>query len=139
MVTHESEQSVFNMAFAYLSRIDRLLYFCQEAATKQNVDAWLTYLRAVNRELSVKLEDKEEEEIFGKLEDNKIDINNLKKEDATFMKINCLMNDARTRIQNKARILFLLDLLDIKIRQKLQKKGMLLPSKSDPRFAVTKR
>jgi len=35
--------------------------------------------------------------------------------------------------------LFLLDKLEIKIRRKLQERGMLLPSKADPRFAILER
>jgi len=139
MVVKESEESVFNMAFAYLKRIDRLLYFCQEAAAKQDVDAWLNYLRCVYRELSVKLKKGEEDEILGTNEDKKIDMENLSYKDATFLNLNRLINDLLSRVQNKPMILFLLDQLDVKIRQKLQKKGMLLPSKDDPRFAVLKR
>lgn len=135
----ESEESVFNMAFAYLKRIDRLLYFCQESGSKQDIDAWLNYLRAVYRELSVKLKDEEEDEILGKKEDGVINLNNLTKKDATFLKINCLFMDPSVKINNKSKILFLLDQLDVRMRKKLQQKGMLLPSKSDPKFAVLKR
>lgn len=135
----EGEESIFNMAFAYLQRIDRLLYFCQEAATKQDVDAWLNYLRAVFRELSVKLKPEEKEEILGIKRTEKINFNNLKEEDATFSNLNRLINDTQSRVNNKRIILFLLDELDMKVRAKLQKKGMLLPSKDDPRYAVTKR
>jgi len=137
---HKSEESVFNMAFAYLKRIDRLLYFSQEAATKQDVNAWLNYLRAIYREVSVKLKtDEEEDKILGKKEDKKADLNNLTKEDATFLNINRLFNDLPTKAINKPKILFLLDQLDVKLRKILQKKGMLLPSKDDPLWAVTKR
>jgi len=135
----EGEESIFNMAFAYLQRIDRLLYFCQEAATKQDVDAWLNYLRAVFRELSVKLKPEEKEEILGTKRTEQINLDNIKEEDATFRNLNKLVNNTLTRTNNKSKILFLLDELDMKVSAKLQKKGILLPSKDDPRYAVTKR
>lgn len=135
----ESEESVFNMAFAYLKRIDKLLYFCQESGTKQDIDAWLNYLRAVYRELAVKLTTDEEQEILGKREDGKADLSNPSADDATFLKINPLIMNPEIKVQNKGQILFLLDQLDVRIRRKLQQKGMLLPSKGDPRFAVLKR
>jgi len=143
MVEHKSEESVFNMAFAYLKRIDRLLYFCQEAGTKQDIDAWLNYLRAVYREVSVKLvineKVNEENDILGTKQDLEMDLNNLTSKEANFRNINILINNLQTKNINKSRILFLLEQLDIKLRRQLQKKGMLLPSKDDPMWAVLKR
>ena len=110
-----------------------------ECATTQDVDSWLNYLRAVYRELAVKLTEDEEDEILGKSNGSKIDLNKLERKDATFLQINILVGNLSTKYQNKSKILFLLDQLDVKIRKKLQSKGMLLPSKSDPRFAVLKR
>jgi hypothetical protein len=138
---YKSEESVFNMALAYLKRIDKLLYMCQQASMEQNIPMWISSLRGVYRELSVKLSQDEENEIFG--EGGKL-INVLDKnidysEYANFRNINYLYNNPMTLRQNKSIILYLLDKLEIKIRRKLQQKGMLLPSKDDPRFAVLKR
>ena len=140
---HQSEESVFNMALAYLQRIDKLLYKCQESALGHNIDSWRDNLMAVYRELSVKLKANEKEEIFGKLSDN-IDIRkvcdlNIESSEVNFITINKLANNPTLKIKHKSIIFYLLNELDIKIRGKLQERGMLLPSKEDARFAVLKR
>ena len=137
---HHSEESVFNMALAYLQRIDKLLYMCQEGAITQSIPMWLNSLRAVFRELSVKLNDNEKKELMGN-ESKLISLNTKCNYDdfANFKNINYLFNNPQTNRTHRHIILYLLDQLDIKIRTKLQQKGMLLPSKDDPRFAVLRR
>lgn len=140
MVHFQSEESIFNIAVAYLKRIDTLLYMCQQAAISENIEAWYKYLRAVFREASVKIKDKEEEEIVGTTKD-KINLDtlldkNVEEKEATFMNLNILMNNIQVKQKHKRTILFLLDALEIKIRRKLQEKGMLLPSKADVRSAI---
>lgn len=137
------EQSTFNMALAYLERINKLLYLCQKAAMEQNVDNWAAHLRGVYREASVRLTDEEEKEIIGD-PDHKIDVEALtdkyiKPEECNFKNIYFLMNDVVHKRKHKKIIMFLLDGLEVKIRKLLQKKGMLLPSKDDPRRAITQR
>ena len=122
MGQYNSEESFFNMAVAYLERIDKLLYKCQESAIGQNIDEWRNYLRALYREASVKLNDVERKEIEDK-----------------FKLVNNLANNPMSRSVRKQEILYALDLLDIHLRTKLQQKAMLLPSKSDPRYAVLNR
>lgn len=140
MGEHHSEESVFNMALAYLQRIDRLLYMCQEGAMTQNIPMWINALRAVYRELSVKLNDEEKEEILGnKSKLIELNVKTDYVEFSNFRNINYLFNNPKTNRTCRHIILYLLDQLDIKIRNKLQTKGMLLPSKDDPRFAVLKR
>lgn len=140
---YKSEESFFNMAIAYLMRIDKLLYKCQESAIQQDINGWRQHLRGVYRELSVKLNPDEEEYIEGKIED----VVNLKTlldkeityKEATFSNINYLANNPEIYAKYKGIILLLLDKLEIKLRKLLQKKGMLLPSKSDPKYAVLNR
>jgi len=138
-----SEESVFNMALAYLKRIDRILYFCQEAASRQDMDRWLTYLRGVYREVSVKLDDNEKKSVLGdplkKINLKTLTDDFIEEKEANFKNIYFLINNRKLRISHKQIILFLIDALDVKIRGLLQKKGMLLPSKDDPNFAVLKR
>jgi len=118
----KSDESEFNMAFAYLKRIDSLLYSCQESAIKHDIDNWILFLRAVYRELSVKLKDNE-----------MIELENF------FKEVYSLSNNRATRYDNKSLILYKLDSLEIKLRKYLQLRGMLLPSKDDPKYAVLKR
>lgn len=143
MSQFKSEESVFNMAIAYLTRIDKLLYRCQEAAINQDVNSWRQNLAGVFRELSVKLNEVEEAEITGSI-DNVVNIkelldNNITYAEATFANINYLANNPNIKYRYKTLILSLLDKLEIKLRRQLQKKGMLLPSRNDPRYAVLNR
>lgn len=133
------DQSVFNMALAYLKRIDKLLYLCQGSAIRGDADSWLNHLRGVYREVSVKLSDDEKKEITGM--GDKIDLKtlldaNITEKESTFKSIYFLINNPAYKVTHKNIILFLLDSLEIKLRFKLQKKGMLLPSKDNPNTAV---
>lgn len=120
MPQYESEESAFNFAVDYLHSISNCLKMCIEMSANYNVDGWYRWLRSAFRCLACKTTYAEDEE-FNK----------------EFIKINELMND--NSLRNKNQILSKLDILEIKIRKKLQEKGMLLPSKSDPRFAVLER
>lgn len=131
------------MAMAYLKRIDLILYKCQDAARSQNIDMWRSELRALWRELSVKIKPEEEVLILGdskKIIDYEILLQNFSKpEEATFRNIDALANRGEFKYKYKQIILYLLDALEVKMRRKLQEKNMLLPSRADPRFAVLER
>ena len=146
------EESVFNMALAYLKRIDKLFYICAMTSMKGDIIQWNNILRAIYRELSIKINDKERLEIEGdksniidlnrndRLDSSEVyNLNNLDKRHATFQNLNLLINNPSYCVRYKKQILFLLDQIEIKIRIKMQEKGMLLPSKDDPRRAITRR
>lgn len=118
----ETEESAFNFAVEYLKDISNSLKMCKHYATLGNADGWVGWLRVLYRELSCKTNDKEDEDF-----------------NLTFQIINKIMNNPSEKIKQRTKILYLLDQLEIKIRKKLQAKGMLLPSKEDPRFAVLQR
>ncbi len=137
----QHDESVFNMALAYLKRIDKILYFCQQSAMSGNVDNWTNNLRGVYREVAVKLNKDERLEITGAnkvIDREKLLDTNIEEEEANFKSIYYLLNDKTLKIQHKRTIMFLLDALEIKLRSKLQEKGMLLPSKQDPTKAILK-
>lgn len=139
MIQDLNQESVFNMALAYLKRIDKLLYLCQQSAMSSNIENWTNNLRGVYREVSVKLNTEEKDDILGN--NHKINVATLtdsviKEEEANFKCIYFMMNDPRLKIKYKMTIMFLLDALEVKLRGKLQEKGMLLPSKQDPTKAV---
>lgn len=143
MAYQYNEESVFNMAIAYLKRIDRLLYMCQKSAIEQNIENWTAHLRGVYREASIRMKETEELDILG---DYNIKINEstlldkfIKPEEANFKNIYYLLNNYKLKIKHKNTIMFLLDCLEVKIRRFLQKQNMLLPSKDDPRKAITQR
>ena len=64
-MAYDNQESVFNMALAYLKRIDRLLYMCSMASMSGDIERWNTTLRAVYRELAIKLSSKEMEGLEG--------------------------------------------------------------------------
>lgn len=146
------EESIFNMALAYLKRIDKLLYFCNLSSLNGDISKWNKFLRAYYRELSIKFNEDEKEEVEGKKEflidinsDDKLNnreeakLNNLTKDFANFSNISLLINNPKYYNKYRKHILFLLDALEIKLRGKMQEKGMGLPSKEDPRRAITRR
>lgn len=122
MANFRTEESAFNFAVEYLKNISKSLDMCKQFASLGNMDGWVAWLRISYRELSCKTNEKEDESF-----------------DDDFREVNKLMNNPSTKIKNRVQILYLLDKLEIKIRKTLQIKGMLLPSKEDPRFAVLQR
>lgn len=148
-MVNPNDESVFNMALAYLKRIDKILYFCNMSSLTGDISKWNNFLRAYYRELSIKFTEEEKEEIEGKEpfiidlnKDNNIDgkeinlLRGLNKDYANFNNINLLINNPKYLNQYRKQILFLLDALEIKLRCKMQEKGMGLPSKDDPRKAI---
>lgn len=137
------EESVFNMALAYLKRIDKLLYLCQRFAMTGDICSWTNNLRGVYREVSIRLTETEKEEIEGdnkkEIDIVKLTVNVIEKKEANFRNIYFLINDNKLKSKHRRTIMFLLDALEIKLRGMLQKKNMLLPSKDDPRMAITQR
>lgn len=141
MPPQQHEESVFNMALAYLKRIDKILYFCQQSAMSGNIDNWTNNLRGVYRELAVKLNDEEKKDITGTdktVNPQTLTDDVIEESEANFKNIYFLVNNPALKNEHKRTIMFLLDALEIKIRTKLQDKGMLLPSKQDPTRAILK-
>lgn len=118
----ESEESAFNFAVEYLRGISNSLKMCEQSAAIGNMDGWIHWLRISFRQLSAKTNPKEDKEF-----------------DDAFKEINILINDPIKRKKQRTLIFYKLDKLESKIRKRLQTKGMLLPSKADPRFAVLQR
>jgi len=122
MPKFESDQSVFNFAIEYLKDISNSLKMCKIFAIQHNAHGWTNQLRVVYRELSVKTNPNEDEEF-----------------EKDFLKVYMLLNDRENEKDNHNKLMFHLDQLEIKLRKKLQLKGMLLPGKADPRFAILER
>lgn len=120
--TQQTDPSAFNFAAEYLKHISRTLYLCQLAAIRMDMQLWVSSLRTIYRQLSCKTSKTEDEEF-----------------NAEFKKIYTMINNPRDRRQKRGQIFSDLDTLEITIRKKLQEKGMLLPSKNDPGFAVGRR
>ena len=115
---------------------------CSYYAVNEDIDNWCKWLRNAYRQLSIKLKEKEDVDFLGdykeRIDFKKLTDNIIEDKEANFKNIYFLMKPEYKRNHKKV-ILFLLDKLDIKIRRKLQERGMLLPSKADPRFAILER
>lgn len=122
MVQFTSDESVFNFAVEYLKGISNSLKMCEQMAAASMPEGWIHWLRITFRQLSAKTKETEDDDF-----------------DKEFREINKLINNPVTLKTNRALIFYKLDKLETKIRKMLQKKGMLLPSKEDPRYAVLQR
>ena len=118
----DSDKSAFNFAVEYLKSIKVSLDVCKVMAYTENIDGWLKSLRTVYRELS----------LMTNIEEDKL----IEKD---FTEIYKLVNDFENSYINKNLILSKLDKLEIKLRKELQRKGMVLPKSSDPKFAILER
>lgn len=118
----KSEESAFNFAVEYLKSIKNSLDLCKNMSFRQDIDGWLKAIRMVYREVSLLTNEAEDKEI-----------------EKEFIEIYKLINDEESRFSKKSSILFKLDKLEIKLRKKIQQKGMALPNKADPRFAILER
>jgi len=121
MAKFETDESAFNFAVEYLKQISESLKMCKYSAQAKDVDYWYDALRTVYRELSVKTNDEEDKEF-----------------EEAFKEITKMLN-SDDRYEKHPEIMYYLDRLEIKCRKTLQQKGMLLPGKSDPKFAVLER
>jgi hypothetical protein len=127
MANFNSDESAFNFAIAYLEEISQSLKMCKYASAQGNAKEWYKWLRIAFRESSVKFHDGNKNGKKNEIEDF----------DDKFKEINNLIvEEDRTKLNS---ILTKLDNLEIKLRRKIQERGMLLPSKSDPKFAVLER
>lgn len=122
MSKFESSESAFNFAVEYLKSLKQSLDAAKFCAVRQDIDGWYNWILAANRELSLMTSTTEDEEFTKDVSE-----------------INKMMNNPHERVIKKREILNKLHLLEVKIRKKMQQKGMVLPKKSDPRFAVLER
>lgn len=122
MAKFESEESAFNFAVEYLKQIAETLKVCNYMSLRQDLVGWSNTLSNLHIQLSAKTKEEEDKEFF-----------------KDFGEINTMINNPSDRIEKKGEIIFKLRSLEIKLRKRLQQKGMLLPSKEDPRFAVLQR
>lgn len=122
MVVFQSEESVFNFAVEYLKGISESLKMCEQMSAFGKPEGWINWLRIAFRQLSAKTTPIEDEE-FNK----------------EFREINVLINNPLTLKTQRTIIFYKLDMLETKLRKKLQAKGMLLPNKENSMFAVLKR
>ena len=121
-IERDDSQSAFNFAVAYLEQIKETLALCNMAQIQHNPVLWINYLSVLHTQLSPKTNPTEDEDIF-----------------KDFNEIATMLNDPNDRVDKNGEILTKLRLLDMKLRKMLQRKGMLLPGKDDPKYAVLKR
>jgi len=141
MSNFQSEESAFNFALEYLKQISESLRMCSIYSVNEDISNWAKWLRNTYRQLSVKLKPEMDKDFLGDdtlIESERILKGEVTEKDATFKTIYFLMKPEYNKSHSKL-ILYLLDRLEVKIRRELQNKGMLLPNKSDPRYAILER
>ena len=115
---NHSEQSAFNFGVSYLMQIDHSFKMATQASADKDLEGWCSWSRAVFRYLSAKLSTEEDQEFITLF-------------NAVYEQIN------RNGLKRKRmQIGLLLDEIDRQLKKKLQSKGMLLPSKNDPKYAI---
>lgn len=124
--------SKFNAGIAYLMRIDKILSCCWQSSFLGDYLSWYKHLTAFYRELIVKLDEKEEESIWGKI-DSKFDIDKdiINKDNSTFVNLHRIINNPIYSKTKTKEIMMMLNLIEVKMRLLAQKKQMLLPNKMD--------
>ena len=129
--------SVFNMAIAYLTRIDKLLTQCSYYSSQLDMFSWQRSLRCLYREVIIKLHENDIKDIDG--DDTKLlnpEKDKIVYSNSNFKNLNVLMNNKKYLLTKRREIFYILDSLEQKLRIKMQQKDMLLPGKDDPRYAV---
>tara|TARA_R100001132_G_scaffold12993_1_gene11958 strand:+ start:115 stop:492 length:378 start_codon:yes stop_codon:yes gene_type:complete len=117
----EQDKSAYNMAIAYLQRIDELLKLCNESSINNRVDVWFHAVKALYRELCPFMNYKKKEEIEKLLD-------------------RCYKSqtDLRTKQPIKSFDSNLLGKAEILLRELMSRKGLLVPKADDPSQAVLK-
>ena len=141
-VTFQSDQSVFNMAQAYLMRIDRLLYITAECQSKRELRKWFNVFRSVYALVKIKFKPEEIEKLNTK--DKEID---------EFFKTHPFIDLGEQRTFNfngniiskpnqpaeREELYLMIERWQEQILRLADKYGLLLPNRADPRFAVPER
>ncbi len=109
----------WNMALAYMKRIDELLTVCSRAQIENNGLLWSRTLQALHKEVYPKLKPKE-----------RVEADKFK----TAMLVEVQVSRKTKFIHTK----FLLD-YELYLRDKLEERSMLTPKPSDPRWAAANR
>lgn len=142
MAKFESQESVFNFAVAYLKKVNELLYIAAEAQGQRDLRRWFDVLRVIGENVYMKFKESEIEEL--QLMDDKIEKVFRENQEINFgdYKFVIVMGKAR-KVPNypleREQLYDMIKLYQRRILKLADKYGLLLPGKSDPRFAVLER
>jgi len=115
----QEDKAAFNMALAYLQRLDIILKTCNEAAIKEDFKHWHNSVLALYRELSPQLNVELEEQFLSLMKSaHKVDVS--------------LKNKERVHQYNP----IVLTRAETFLRRAMHSKGLLMPSADDPGMAV---
>lgn len=129
----EEENSKFNIAVAYLMRLNKMLGLCSAYSMQGDLHNWFNTIRAVYREASIYIDEKDEHKFEGteetnvKLEEPLV----VAKKNATFGSLNLIFNNTMYIKKYPGQMAFLLHHLEIKIRRYVQSKSILVPKHED--------
>jgi len=119
-------QAQFNAGYLSVQRLNEVLRNCNHYASQGQLTEWWQWLQVLNREVSTKLSDKEIEET-NKLRGQVIEALN---EHGKAQHNNINLEKA------EGKLWFFLDKLDVWLRRKADLRGLLVPDRKDPSFAV---
>lgn len=124
----ESNDATFNMALAYLERLNKLLNLACESSLTGDLKTWFSSLQSLHREISPKLKDNENKTFLDEF--------------ARLSPIANAFESARQRrlsgekVRLGNELLPSLILLDIKIKKHMDTAKFLMPKSDDPRYAL---
>jgi hypothetical protein len=123
------QASVFNMALAYLQRIDNILTLCQTSSITKEYNTWFFALYSLLKEISPKITPEERTAFTNRL-DNLYPI---------VKEYNTALAKRSTPSQKAGTIFPQLSNIEMDMRIMMNKLNLLMPRASDPRFALTGR
>ena len=142
MADFRSDESAFNFAVAYLKRVNELLYIAAESKGQRDLRRWFDVIRVIFGEVNIKFKPEEikaiqeQEETIKKEFREKPDINL-----GDYKEV--IVKGKGVKIPNcpleREKLFIMIENYEYTIKKLADRYGMLLPSKSDPRFAILER
>ena len=120
-IPETENKSAFNMAIAYLNRLDELLKLCNESSINNKIETWHPAVKALYRELCPFMDNKQKEKIAHLLS-------------------SCYGTQTNIRTKETMRSYDSngLERAEILLREIMSKRGLLVPRADDPSQAVLK-
>ena len=132
----DEEKTMYHMGFAYMNRLNLLLYQCNEAARIDDMEEWYKCLKNLFKELETKMNDKERE-----TQDKELIVAEKFYTSFVEKRTNYLITIANPRNRSipfivPQEIPYFMFKWELSLRRVIDRIGMLMPSADDIRFAV---
>jgi len=132
----DEEKTMYHMGFAYMNRLNLLLYQCNEAARTDDIEAWYKALMNLLKELEAEMQGKEREEQDKTRIAGQKHFEEYQKKYANYMvTISSPRNRAYPFLIPPEIPMFMFK-WELSLRRIIKRVGMLMPKADDPRFAM---